>query len=309
MVVWRRWVFPILLVAVFGLIAASLVKMAFFPDDARAAAELPAGAVSDPIVAVSRGDVVNAMSLNGTIARDEAYALKADIEGTVTEVKVGDGQSVTAGQALFTIKRADNSRLVDVTAPEAGELAKIAVVKGQPATIGAELASLTPARYHVLATVQPVQLYRLLNAPSQATVTITGGPAPFTCTGVTVQVAEDNTTSVRCAIPGEATVFAGLPATVDLTIGSVTGVLVVPTTAVKGGASSGIVWVDPGDGSAPTERTVSLGINDGTSVEVTDGLAEGDMIRQFAPGTESSAEEICYDDGRGGQFCETGTSW
>lgn len=309
MVVWRRWVFPILMVVIFGLVAASLTKLAFFPDDARASAEVPRGSVSDPVVPVSRGDVVNALSLTGTVARDEPYALKAEVDGTVTEVKVGDGQSVASGQVLFTVKRADDSRLVDVTAPEAGDLSKLAVVRGQSASIGTELASLTPARYHVLATVQPVQLYRLLNAPSEATVTITGGPAPFTCTGVAVQVAENNATSVRCAVPREATVFAGLPATVDLTIGRVTGVLTVPTTAVKGGAGSGVVWVDTGDGAAPSERTVSLGVNDGTSVEVTSGLAEGDMIRQFAPGVEKASDEVCYDDGRGGQFCETGTTW
>ena len=38
MVVWRRWIFPILMVVILGAAAAALVKIAFFPDQAPAAA-------------------------------------------------------------------------------------------------------------------------------------------------------------------------------------------------------------------------------------------------------------------------------
>ncbi|WP_159501065.1 efflux RND transporter periplasmic adaptor subunit [Microbacterium sp. 18062] len=308
MVVWRRWVFPILLVVAFGLIAASLTKIAFFPDAQPVSAE-PVAGIADPVVTVERGEVVNALSLSGTIARDEAFDVKSEIDGTVTAVHVGDGQSVEAGQVLFTVKQADPVRTIDIAAPEAGAVSEIAVVRGQAVSVGVALASLSPARHHVLSAVEPVQLYRLLGAPSEASVTIPGGPAPFACTGLDVQVAEDGTTSVRCAVPGDQTVFAGLPVTLDLTIGTVSDALVVPTTAVKGGAGSGVVWVDAGDGGDPEERTISLGVSDGTTVEVVDGLAEGEMIRQFVPGVAAPVEEVCYDDGAGGEYCETGMSW
>lgn len=83
----------------------------------------------------------------------------------------------------------------------------------------------------------------------------------------------------------------------------------IPVTAVKGGAGNGVVWVDAGDGSEPEERTVKLGVNDGEMVEVVEGLAEGDGIRQFVPGFAAPVEEVCYDDGTGGEICETGMSW
>ena len=35
-IVWRRWIFPLLLVLVFGACAAALVKIAFFPDSSEA---------------------------------------------------------------------------------------------------------------------------------------------------------------------------------------------------------------------------------------------------------------------------------
>jgi len=308
MVVWRRWIFPILMVVVFGLIAAALVKVAFFSDESEAAVQ-PSVEVSETMVPVSRGDVVNSLSLSGTIARDEAFPLRSQTDGTVTAVHVGEGQPVGAGQPLFTIRQSDPQRDVDVLAPEAGDVTQIAVVAGQPVSIGSELAQLVPARYHVMSTVEPVQLYRLLNTPSEASVSIQGGPAPFLCTGLKVEVAEDGTTSVRCSVPTDQVVFAGLQAQLDIAVGSATDVVIVPTTAVQGGSGTGTVWVDAGDGSLE-EREVQLGMTDGTMVEVAGGLEEGELVREFAPGLTAPSEPVCYDDGMGGEFCEEpGWTW
>lgn len=307
-IVWRRWIFPLLLVLIFGACAAALVKIAFFPDTAEAIISPEVG-ISDPVIPVERGSVVNELSLSGNIARDAAYPVRSEINGTVTGVHVGDGASVKAGQVLFTVKQDHPEKLIDIVAPEAGELSEIAVIKGQSTSVGADAVTLTPARYHLLATVDPVQLYRLVNAPTEATVTITGGPAPFACTGVGVQVAAEGTASVRCAIPADQTVFAGLPAQMDLALGQVDDALIVPVTAVQGGAESGVVWVDAGDGAEPEERAVTLGVNDGVSVEVVEGLEEGELIRQFVPGFVAPVEEFCYEPEPGVEVCESGTSW
>ncbi|MGW9156553.1 MULTISPECIES: efflux RND transporter periplasmic adaptor subunit [unclassified Microbacterium] len=308
MIVWRRWIFPLLLVVVIGACAAALVKIAFFPDRAESMVS-PEAAITDPVVAVERGSVVNALSLTGNVARDEIFAVRSEIDGTVTAVHVSEGAAVSPGQKLFTIRQEDPRKDIDVLASEAGDVSEIALVKGQPTSVGTEIFSLTPARYHLLATVDPVQLYRLVNAPSEATVTITGGPAPFACTGVRVQVTTEGTASVRCAIPAGQTVFAGLPATMDLALGQVEDALVIPVTAVQGGAGSGNVWVDAADGAEPEERAVKLGVNDGTIVEVTEGLEEGESIRQFVPGFVAPVEEFCYEVSPGVEQCDSGMSW
>lgn len=308
MIVWRRWIFPLLLVIILGASAAALVKIAFFPDRVESVVSPEAG-ITDPVVAVERGAVVNALSLSGNIARDEVVAVRGEINGTVLAVHVGEGAAVAAGQKLFTVRQDDPRKDIDILAPEAGDVSEIALVKGQMTSVGTEIYKLTPARYHLLATVEPVQLYRLVNAPTEGTVTVTGGPAPFTCTGVRVQVTAEGTASVRCAIPTDQTVFAGLPATMDLALGQVEDALVVPVTAVQGGAGSGNVWVDAGDGTEPEKRAVTLGVNDGAMVEVTEGLAEGDSIRQFVPGFVAPVEEFCYEVSPGVEQCDSGMSW
>lgn len=98
MIVWRRWIFPLLLVVIFGACAAALVKIAFFPDRAESVVSAEAS-VTDPIVAVERGSV-NALSLSGNVARDDAYAVRGELNGTVLAVHVGEGAAVASGQKL-----------------------------------------------------------------------------------------------------------------------------------------------------------------------------------------------------------------
>ncbi len=306
--VWRRWVFPILGVVIGAAIAVALVRIAFFPD-AVASAEQPQAQIENPVVPVERGSIVNELALTGSISRDVDYAVKSQVNGTVISVDVGAGAAVSAGQALYTVRQDSPRTTVQVTAAEAGTVIELNLVAGQSTSIGGDVATLSPQRFHVLSTVEPVQLYRLINAPTEATVTITGGPAPFSCTGLTTQVSDDGTTSVRCAIPADQVVFPGLPAELTVAVGSVDDALIVPTTAVKGGAGSGVVWIDAGDGTEPTERPVTLGITDGTMVEVLDGLTEGELIRQFVPGIAAEVQEICYEIAPGQEVCEPGTSW
>ncbi len=306
MVIWRRWVFPILMVLAFGAIAASLTKMAFFSADDQSTIS-PGGSVSDPVVSVETATIVNNLSLQGKIARDSDTTLRSTSSGNVTAVHVGDGGVVAAGQALFTVK-IENGNRVDVVAPESGRLSGFGIVAGQDVTTGTEIGKLTPDRFHLLATVEPVQLYRLLNAPAEAEVTITGGPAPFVCTGLSTQVSEDGATSVRCSIPGDQIVFPGLPAQLNIAVGTAENVLAIPATAVKGGSGTGVVWLAGADG-ATTETKVELGVSDGTLVQVLSGLNEGDQIRQFVPGIAAPVEEFCYEVAPGEEVCETGTSW
>ena len=156
------------------------------------------------------------------------------------------------------------------------------------------------------------QQFRILDRPNTAEVTIKGGPAPFACSDVTMgktaPAAEGINTqaqaqavppgdtggqgsgTVSCSVPEGVSVFAGLGASITITAGQALDAVTVPTTAVQGVVQNGVVWVVTAPG-ASEERSVVLGLTDGQSVEIAEGLSEGEEILQFVPGAESPLDE------------------
>jgi multidrug efflux pump subunit AcrA (membrane-fusion protein) len=255
-------------------------------------------------------------------------AIRSTAAGTIDKVRVAVGQSVKAGDTVYDIKvetpldpiqtaAADGSitmterkpaiTFVGVKAPIAGVVSALSVIRGQSVAIGDAAGQVAPPTFSATGSLSPEQQYRLLNKPTDAQVAITGGPAPFTCTGLTITTplagagetaASGGTapagtggseTTVRCAVPGEVTVFAGLATDITIAGGKAENVIVVPTTAVEGAAQAGTVWVEGASGKVEKKR-VTLGLTDGKNVEVTGGLAEGDMVRQFVPGAPAAPQ-------------------
>jgi multidrug efflux pump subunit AcrA (membrane-fusion protein) len=94
----------------------------------------------------------------------------------------------------------------------------------------------------------------------------------------------ESATSVTCRVPDRVVVFDGLTMSMAIPAGSAKGVLVVPVTAVRGLLARGKVWVVGPEG-APKPRNVELGITDGKQIEVLSGLAEGDQVLRYVPGS------------------------
>jgi len=204
-------------------------------------------------------------------------------------------------------------RVETVSAPIAGVLGSLPVLKDQEVSVGDSLGAVAPSTFSATGTLTAEQQYRLVTQPADATVTIAGGPAPFTCPGLTISSGGaadggdplgdplgDPTaggaggaaggTTVSCAVPGEVRVFNGLAASITIAAGEGADVLTLPTTAVEGLSENGNVWLVPEDGGEPEKRPVRIGLNDGTSVQIVDGLAEGDTVLQFVPGAPAPVE-------------------
>lgn len=349
--VWRKWIFPTMRIVLVAVIAIALAKLAFFPDRAEAETETlsPTGSVVEPQVAVARGSIANDVVLTGTVNADASAPVKATGTGAVDEVFVAAGQQVVAGQKLYDIKVADEVEPTEtvgpdgmpmmtspapsfhfekVFAPTAGVLSSLDVITGQPVATGDITGQVAPPSFNVTATLSPEQQYRLTSAPTEALVTIAGGPAPFTCGGLVISTPLSGAgaggaaagsgagaagsgaeasggTTVRCAVPGDVRVFPGLSAQVKISAGSAADVLVVPITAVEGGAETGVVWLVTPDGErAP--QPVKLGLSDGTQVEVVEGVAEGDQVLEFVPGAPGEvAQEGCVQSPDGMMMCGT----
>lgn len=340
----RTWVFPILRILLVALVAAALIKLAFFPDrPADASPAVPTGTIVEPTTVASLGTITNDVIVSATVAADPAVPMKATAAGTVNKIFIAQGASVNQGDVVFDVKvpiERDPADSVDaegkpkpaifryesVTAPAGGILSSLSVISGQDITIGTTAGAVAPPTFSVSGTLEPAQQYRLLDRPTEATVTITGGPAAFACgnlrittplagsagggstddgaTGGSSTGGGGSSTTATCTVPSEVTVFSGLAAEMTIAGGRAENVLVVPTTAVRGAAQSGTVWVMSADG-ATEERPVALGLTDGTQVQITQGLAEGDEILEFAPGAMAPANDGCTTYPDGSMYCES----
>jgi len=326
---FRGVVLPVLRLLVWAVIAAALVVLAFrgsggAAEDDGDLAEPAAVELESPQVPVSRGTVENTVTVTGTVVADAAVPVKVTAAGTVRDLLVGPGTPVTAGQGLLQVTvtterdpltttddegnqvvtpREPLVSTVTVKAPAAGTLTTLDVLEDQVVAVGDAVGSISPGTLSVTATLTQADQFRLLSAPSTADVTVQGGPAPFTCTGLTLgavpaapgtgQTADPAAdpadagggTSARCAVPSGTPVFAGMAATVAVRAGTATDVLTLPITAVQGSVRAGNVWV-VGDDGTPVETPVTLGLTDGQLIEVTGGLTEGQTVLEFVPVTD-----------------------
>lgn len=299
----RRWVFPIIWMVIFAVIGAALVKIAFFPDSAATGSDglEPTGQVVEPQVPVSIGTIRNDVVLDATIGPDAAVPARSAISGEVRKVSATVGQQVEEGAELAQIRGMNDdgtNRWSILRAPISGTLTSFELLVGQQVGLGDALAQVSPGTFSVTATLAPEQQYRLLQKPTEAEVAINGGPAPFTCTGLVITTGTTGSngdgggggggeatsgTIVRCAVPTDVQVFAGLTAKVTIAGGLAENVLTLPATAVEGAAGTGVVYLIGSDGET-VETPVTLGLSDGITVEITGGVEEGDLVLQFVPG-------------------------
>lgn len=345
----RKWVFPIIRILLIAAVAIALVKLAFYPDSAEARdPSQPTGQIAEPQIPVSLGTITNDVTLPGTVNADPAVPVKAVAVGTVDEVFFSAGQSVATGDVLYDIKVETVPEPVEtkdplgnpvitqpkpyvtfekVLAPSVGILSALSVIHGQAVAVGDITGQVAPPTFSVSGSLSADQQYRLVTQPTDASIAITKGPAPFTCTGLTITTplagadtagapgagagggtggdGGGSSTTVRCSIPADVKVFPGLAAQITIAGGKAENVLVVPTTAVKGSAATGVVWLVLPDGTTE-ERPVTLGMNDGSSVEIVEGLAEGDMVNQFVPGATAPDPNGCVPMPGGGMSCPEG---
>ncbi|MBO9578489.1 MAG: HlyD family efflux transporter periplasmic adaptor subunit [Microbacteriaceae bacterium] len=306
MLVFRR-VMQVLWLVVIAAGAAALVKIAFFPDGtAPVDPAQPGGQIVEPHYTVGLGTVSNDIVLSGTVAADEAVPIPATVSGVVWNVYVTQGQWVEYGTELIRIRGdvLDDAGVPQtvwrtVTAPASGVLSSLTALEDASVAAGSPIGQIAPPTFHVTGSIPPEQLYQLIQRPTEATVTVNGGPAPFQCTNFQILTPLAGETggdggqgasggpSLRCSVPADVTVFAGLTAQVVIPGGIAENVVVVPTTAVLGQAETGVVTVVLPDGGTE-ERAVELGLSDGAMVEVKSGLAEGETILQFVPGAPSA---------------------
>lgn len=327
-------ILTIIKTVILAVIAIALVKFAFFPsvNNADEGQSLnPGGDYGQMTILPTVSDITNTVSAKGTIEADPATTVKSTGEGVVTFIAAADGSAIETGAPILEVRKeitrdpvvstdaegnatttpaAPTYQYTTVFATASGTL-RLNALLGQQFAIGDAIATIQPATYSAFAALNADQLYRIQNAPEQATITITNGPVPFTCTGLRIETPKASTNTqtspsapsssgdtsnsggIRavCPIPADQKVFPGLQVTMDVVAGSATGVLTLPISAVEGRFESGFVYVPNPDGGKPTKKPVKLGLTDGKIVEVKEGLTENDEVLEFIPNSGSEKKE------------------
>ena len=322
--VTRRFIFPLLRILLWAIIAAALARMAFAGSNLSTGdtSLKPSAEIVEPQVPVTTGSITNTVTVTGAVVADAAVPVKATLAGKVAKLLVKNGDHVDAGAKLVeltletpvdptvttdaetgvqtTHENPPTVKRETVTASIGGTVT-LTALKDQLVSVGDAIGSVAAGTLSVAGTLTPDQQYRLLQVPTEASVTLKGGPAPFACTGLRIGAApaSDGGSSgqidpatgqpitaasgtLTCAIPAGVTAFAGLGADLAVMNGSAEGALVVPVTSVQGSVQTGNVWVVLPDGTTE-QRAVGLGLTDGEQVQITSGLAEGDLVLQFIP--------------------------
>lgn len=320
--VTRRIIFPTIRLILWAVIALALVKMAFSGADLSQANDslVPSAQVNEMHAEVSTATITNSVTVQGSVVSDPATPVKATMAGTVSKLLAAHGQQVEVDTPILEILLETPVEPTITTNPETGEQTvkenkpkvkretvkaatagtlTLTALKDQIVSVGDAIGSVAPGTLSVSGTLTPEQQYRLLGAPTEAQVTLKGGPAPFTCTGLKIGAAaqagaganqsgsDDGgqaaaTGAITCAVPAGVTAFPGLGADLEVVNGTAADAIVVPVTAVQGSVQEGNVWVVLPDGGSE-KRAVKLGLTDGENVQITEGLAAGDKVLEFVP--------------------------
>jgi hypothetical protein len=327
----RQYVFPTVRIVIWAVIAAALVALALRgaeldPPDALQ----PTGEITESVIPVEKGSVTNAVTVPASVITDPPLEIKATADGVVAEIQVDDAKVGKDVRVLWIKTEEPVEPVVEVDektgeetvteqepkvtwtsalTPAAGTV-DVTVLKDQAVTVGETIGTVNPGTLSVSGTLTADQQYRLVGAKGTAEVTLKGGPAPFTCTGLTIgeapagagatggedamgEAPEAATGAVRCAIPPKVKAFSGLGAEIEITNGNAKDVVVVPISAVLGTSQTGKVWTVAKEGAEPKPRDVALGLTDGLQVEITKGLKPGEEILEFTPiddGTEGGVD-------------------
>jgi len=203
------------------------------------------------------------------------------------------GSPIQFGDDAITFRREDGS----VERLEYGRGAKLLrplVEVGTPVPGSYPIALLRYEGFVMRASVPAGDLYRLRGPVEEVLASIDDGPGPFPCPPIgpiptfEEALAEGGVDGealarrfVRCAVPADVPVLAGLPGKVALRLEGARDVVVLPLEAVAGRAERGRVLVR--EGNRWEEREVRLGPHDGVRVAVLEGLREGEVVRIPGP--------------------------
>lgn len=256
-------------------------------------------------VTAARGDIEVSVLATGVVQPRNRLEIKPPIAGRIEQVLAQEGRVVDKGDVLAWMSSTERAALLDaarargadelkrweelyrptpILAPIRGTVISRNVEPGQTFT-GTDAVFVMSDRLTVKTQVDETDVAQV-RLKQKARITLDAYPDRV-LPGRVDQIAYDakvvnNVTTYTVDVHPEETppfMRSGMTTNVTFVIHTKSGVLLVPSEAVKMREGRSSVLLAPGDdGDKPEERAVRIGASDGKNIEVLGGVSEGERL-------------------------------
>ena len=236
------------------------------------------------------GSISNALSFSGNVSLIDSADYTASASGTVRTIYAQAGNEVQAGDKLLRLNNGET-----ITADFTGRVNKLSVAEGDEVTQGAELMQVADFR-HLLVSFR-VDEYDIGDvAVGQAcTVTITALEKTFDSTVESIDYISSSTgnvayyTATALLEVNDPGVLPGMQATVSITREETRDAVILKVDAISFDQKNQAYVFMKSDAGELEQKAITTGVSNGNYIEVTEGLADGDVVYAEAKAEETAS--------------------
>ena len=225
------------------------------------------------------GDITKKITASGSVQAVNSETITASYKDTVNEVLVKANQKVSKGDKLISMEYGSG----DFYAPYDCIITKVSVQPGDAVSSGKELVSIIESDNLITKVTVDEKDLKSVKLGQKADITLAAYPdTKYTGTITDISAVGNYSNGmtnfdVTIAFDDIKDIKVGMTTEVNIIVDSRTNVVTIPLQAVTTVKGEKAVLVKGSDGN-PVSKTIKVGIADTSKVEVTEGLADGDVI-------------------------------
>jgi multidrug efflux pump subunit AcrA (membrane-fusion protein) len=255
--------------SIVGLIVASLISALLFT---------PKGLGNVEKEKAQTGDITTYYSFSGAVEAKNRKTITSEEAMQIKEIKVKVGDPVKNGDVLMVTKQGDK-----IKATLDGEISKIHVEKNAELMSGAQLVDIV--NYSVLQTTVKVDEYDLkyLKVGQEVNVTINALEKDIkgTVSEISKEATNENGVSYFTAtidLVKDEAIKVGMSTEAKILKQQAKGVVTLSMKAIQFDSKNKPYVLIPTEKGMTTKKYIQPGINDGTTIEIKDGVIAGEEV-------------------------------
>lgn len=249
--------------------------------------------------AARSADMRNTLKLTGDIIGTEVVNVFPPVPGKIESILIKEGNRVAMGAVIFKINRdivGMEYNLAIVESPISGHVGKIMVDRGMTVTAATPLAQIVNmSSVEAVVRIMEENINRV-KVGMTALINVESFPGQvfrgrvYKKSAVLDQLSRTQEVRIRLDNPGMR-LKHGMFATIEIVLGSRTGVLAVPVDAVMTDLS-GDTRVFVVENGRARKRAIKTGITVGGFIEIVEGVRPGEIVVTLGQETLSDGDEL-----------------